>query len=318
MSSHKITLAHVFFVIAAVIALLPSTSSSVALMLGIGVALFFGNPFLGRIKKVTPLLLQLSIVGMGAGMSLDVIGRAGEQGIVYTITGITFTMGAGLLLGRMLSTSRDTSLLVTVGTAICGGSAIAAAAPAIRAKSHEVSVALAIVFILNAVALVLFPWIGHHFALTEIQFGLWSALAIHDTSSVVGASLQYGPRALEIATTVKLARALWIIPVTFILALTWKSGADRQAAGKAKRPWFILGFVLAAALVTWVPALQEAGRLVASGSRRALVFTLFLIGSGLTRAALKTVGVKPFIQGFFLWVLVASGTLAAIFAGWIK
>jgi uncharacterized integral membrane protein (TIGR00698 family) len=217
----------------------------------------------------------------------------------------------------LIRIERDTSLLVTVGTAICGGSAIAAIAPAIRAKSHEVSVALATVFFLNAVALFIFPWIGHYFSLSQAQFGVWSALAIHDTSSVVGAAMQYGARALEIATTIKLTRALWIVPVTLVVGMVWNRGNPDAPAGKATRPWFILGFLGAAALVTWVPALKPAGHVVFVGAQRSLVVTLFLIGSGLSRAALQVVGRRPLIQGFVLWVLMGTGTLGAILLGWI-
>ena len=175
-------------------------------------------------------------------MNLIEVGHAGVHGFFYTVIGISVTMTLGLTLGKLLKTERDTSLLVTVGTAICGGSAIAAVAPAIRAKSHDVSVALATVFFLNAVALFIFPRIGHHFRLSQSQFGVWSALAIHDTSSVVGAAMQYGARALEIATTIKLTRALWIVPVTLGVGMMWNRGNPDAPAGKAKRPWFILGF----------------------------------------------------------------------------
>ena len=178
-------------------------------------------------------------------------------------------------------------MLVTVGTAICGGSAIAAVAPVIRAKNHDVSVALATVFFLNAVALFIFPPIGHHFGLGQRQFGVWSALAIHDTSSVVGAAMQYGARALEIATTIKLTRALWIVPVTLIIGMLWNRGTEAKGKGKAKRPWFILGFLAAAAIVTLIPVLKPAGHDVFVGAQRSLVVTLFLIGSGLSREALQ-------------------------------
>jgi uncharacterized membrane protein YadS len=178
-------------------------------------------------------------------------------------------------------------------------------------------VALATVFFLNAVALFIFPWIGHHFALSQIQFGVWSALAIHDTSSVVGAAMQYGARALEIATTIKLTRALWIVPVTLAIGTVWNRRENEARTGKAKRPWFILGFLAAAALVTWIPSLKPSGHLVFFGAQRSLVVTLFLIGSGLSRTALRVVGRRPLIQGFLLWVLMGSGTLGAILLGWI-
>jgi len=309
--------ARVVFPIAAFATLAPFFSLAIALMLRSLVALTLGNAYpFSTARLITP-LLQISVIGLGAGMNLVEMGHAGVHGFFYTVIGITLTMTMGLALGRLIRTERDTSLLVTVGTAICGGSAIAAVAPAIRAKSHEVSVALATVFFLNAVALFIFPWIGHHFSLSQTQFGVWSALAIHDTSSVVGAAMQYGARALEIATTIKLTRALWIVPVTLGVGMVWNRGNPDAPAGKAKRPWFILGFLAAAALVTWVPALKPAGHMVFVGAQRSLVVTLFLIGSGLSRAALQMVGRRPLIQGFVLWVLMGTGTLAAILLGWI-
>ncbi len=309
--------ARIVFPVAAVAMLWPLFSPGVALMLGILVALTLGNAYLFTTARLVTPLLQLSVVGLGAGMNLIEVGHAGVHGFFYTVIGISVTMTLGLTLGKLLKTERDTSLLVTVGTAICGGSAIAAVAPAIRAKSHEVSVALATVFFLNAVALFIFPWIGHHFSLSQSQFGVWSALAIHDTSSVVGAAMQYGARALEIATTIKLTRALWIVPVTLGVGMMWNRGNPDAPAGKAKRPWFILGFLAAAAVVTWIPALKPAGHIVFVGAQRSLVVTLFLIGSGLSRAALQAVGRRPLIQGFVLWVLMGTGTLGAILLGWI-
>jgi uncharacterized integral membrane protein (TIGR00698 family) len=309
--------ARIAFPIAAAATLLPFFSPGFALLLGILLALTLGNAYLFTTARVVTPLLQISVVGLGAGMNLIEVGHAGVHGFFYTVIGISLTMSIGLGLGRLLLTERDTSLLVTVGTAICGGSAIAAIAPAINAKSHEVSVALATVFFLNAVALFIFPPIGHHFALSQTQFGVWSALAIHDTSSVVGAAMQYGAHALEIATTIKLTRALWIVPVTLVVGMLWNRGNPDAPAGKAKRPWFILGFVAAAALVTWIPALKPAGHIVFIGAQRSLVVTLFLIGSGLSRSALQAVGRRPLIQGFVLWIVMGSGTLGAILLGWI-
>jgi len=297
--------------------LLPFVSPGIALMVGIALALTLGNPYpLTTARIITP-LLQISVIGLGAGMNLTEVGRAGVHGFFYTVIGISLTMTLGLMLGRLIGTERDTSLLVTVGTAICGGSAIAAVAPAIRAKHHDVSVALATVFFLNAVALFIFPPLGHHFGLSQMQFGVWSALAIHDTSSVVGAAMQYGARALEIATTIKLTRALWIVPVTLAIGMLWNRGSNEAGAGKAKRPWFILGFLAAAAIVTWIPALKPSGHLVFVGAQRSLVVTLFLIGSGLSREALRAVGRRPLIQGFVLWIVMGSGTLGAILLRWI-
>jgi uncharacterized integral membrane protein (TIGR00698 family) len=301
----------------ALLALTPFVSAGLALVLGAAAALLAGNPYLDHTRKLTPKLLSLSVMGLGAGMNLLVVARAGTEGFGYTIVGISATLALGTLLGRWLRVQRDTSLLLTVGTAICGGSAIAAVAPVIRAKSHEVSVALGTVFLLNACALLIFPVIGHSFGLSEAQFGLWSALAIHDTSSVVGATSHYGLHALEIGTTVKLARALWIVPVTLAIArfrAQTTSHDPTQPVPKAKRPWFILGFIAAAALVTWVPALQPAGHIVERVARQTLVLTLFLIGANLTRATVRSVGLRPFALGVSLWILVASSSLVLILA----
>lgn len=305
--------------VAAVLCLTPYVSSALALILGIFLAVVMGNPYIAKTRKLTSTLLSLSVMGLGAGMDLGVVGRVGLQGIGYTVVGISSTLILGYLFGRLLKTERDTSVLISVGTAICGGSAIAAVAPTIKAKHHEISVALGTVFLLNALALFIFPPIGHALGLTETQFGLWSALAIHDTSSVVGASLQYGPHALEVGTTVKLARALWIVPVTFMFGYIYAKGAAKTATAdaKPKRPWFILGFLIAAALVTYIPELRSAGHVVNEIAKRALVVTLFLIGTNLTKETLAQVGIKPLIQGVALWVTIASATLGAIVIGWI-
>ena len=297
------------------ICLWPAVPSWLALLVGVALALTLGNPYLEQTKKITPRLMALSIVGLGFGMNLMVLAQVGYQGIGYTVAGIAVTFLLGWATGKMLGAQRDISLLLTCGTAICGGSAIAAVSAVIRAKSQDITVALGTVFLLNALALVMFPPLGHYFGLTENQFGLWSALAIHDTSSVVGASMQFGPRALEVGTTVKLARALWIVPLALLIGYFRSREKNVDApVGGFKKPWFILGFVLAAALMTWVPELQPTGHWIESVARRTMVLTLFLIGVGLTRATLKAVGFKPFMQGVMLWFAVSSLTLAAIAA----
>jgi uncharacterized integral membrane protein (TIGR00698 family) len=304
-----------------VLTLTPWVSSAEALILGVLLALAFGNPYSVLFKSWTHRLLALSVIGLGAGMNLEVVGRVGLQGIGYTVVGILTAFLVGTLLGKLLKIERDTSLLITMGTAICGGSAIAAIAPVIKAKHTEVSVALGTVFMMNAIALFVFPMIGHHYLLSETQFGLWSALAIHDTSSVVGATLQYGAHAVEVGTTVKLARALWIVPVAmligFVRSREKNQEANTAAAGKARKPWFILGFLIAAALVTWIPALQGTGHQVEAVAKKLMVLTLFLIGSSLTRETIKSVGIKPFVQGIILWIFMASTSLAAICYGFI-
>ena len=230
--------------------LCPFISSSLALLSGVVIALSVGNPYLIYTRKLISRCLPIAVIGLGAGMNLAIIGRVGIHGIFYTAGGIIVSIILGIISGRVLKVERDTSLLITVGTAICGGSAIAAVAPVIGAREYEISVALSIVFLLNALALLIFPPIGHALDLNQHQFGLWSALAIHDTSSVIGATLQYGPQALEIGTTTKLARALWIIPVAFAIGLYRARYAgegekgNSAAVGKAKRPWFVLGFFI--------------------------------------------------------------------------
>ena len=302
---------------AAMVACLPAISSAAALLLGAGLALTVGNPHVDTTRRVSKLLLPAAVVGLGGAMDLFVVARAGTTGFGYTLASIAACLGAGWLLSRVLRMEGRTGLLITVGTAICGGSAIAAAAPVVGADDHEVSVSLAVVFLLNGVALLLFPPLGHWAGLDQGRFGLWAALAIHDTSSVVGAALQYGPRALEVATSTKLARALWIVPVT--LGLGWLQGArGAGTAGRASRPWFILGFVAIAAATTLAPALRPAGHLVAEIAKRALVLTLFLIGAGLSRDALRQVGVRPLVLGVALWLGIASASLAALRTGLLQ
>lgn len=302
----------------AVLTLIPGFPAFAALLSGMAIAILIGNPYVPFTRAWSARLLTWSVIGLGAGMNLSVVASVGAQGFAYTLVGITATLGLGLALGRWLGSDRETSLLIAVGTAICGGSAIAAVAPAIRAKPQSISVALGTVFLLNALALAIFPPIGHLLDLSQRQFGLWSALAIHDTSSVVGSTLQYGTDALQVGTTVKLARALWIVPITFLAgALAQKNGDSSGPQSKPKRPWFILGFLSAAAIVTWIPALQPVGHVVERVARQGLVLTLFLIGANLNLDTLKSVGVKPFVLGFGLWILVGTATVGAILAGWI-
>jgi uncharacterized integral membrane protein (TIGR00698 family) len=302
----------------ALLTLTPFISSGIALILGIVLSLSLGNPYLRKTQSLTRHLLSIAVVGLGAGMDLGAVGKVGLQGVLYTVTGIGLTFFFGISLGLILKTGKTTSLLITVGTAICGGSAIAAVAPTVRAKPHEISVALGTVFLLNALALFIFPWVGHQFGLSQTQFGLWAALAIHDTSSVVGATLQYGSEALQVGTTVKLTRALWIVPVTFFIGYFYsRRQKHTETKSQIRRPWFILGFLAVAALVTWIPELRPMGHWVELVAKRVLVLTLFLIGANLTRDSVAQVGIKPLIQGIGLWIIVASGTLEAILLGLI-
>jgi uncharacterized integral membrane protein (TIGR00698 family) len=307
------TIRQVIFAAAVILCLTPLVSPPLALLLGLAVALFVGHPFLKLNHKATHILLQVSVVGLGFGINAATALRAGREGFLFAVVSIVGTLGFGLLLGWRMRIDPKTSLLISGGTAICGGSAIAALTPVIGAGERQVSVALGVVFILNSVALFLFPVVGHLLGLSQGQFGLWSAIAIHDTSSVVGAAGRYGPEALQIATTVKLARALWIIPVS-LLAAVFFNRKGRAAAGervKVKIPYFIGLFVLAILLNTWVP-MPVVSRMVVGAAHGGLTLTLFLIGSGLSRQVLKSTGVRPMLQGVIVWLLIAAGTLWAV------
>jgi uncharacterized integral membrane protein (TIGR00698 family) len=277
-----------------------------ALLAGLVIALAWRrDPPAKPLKKLTNLSLQLGVVALGAGMHLDVVLRTGLDGALITATSLTIAIVLGLSLGKLLKIPGDTPLLISVGTAICGGSAIAAVSSVVKPKAHEMSVALAVVFILNAVGLIVFPLLGHAMGLSQPVFGRWAALAIHDTSSVVGAGLAYGSIALAIATTTKLARALWIVPVTLATAVM----RQREGLRNVKWPWFILGFVAIAALVTWVPALRPYAPHVTLVGRRSLVVALFLIGLSMSKANLAKVGPRPLIMAVILWVVIACASL---------
>lgn len=285
-----------------------------ALVTGIGLALVTGRHPHAHVKRLTALALQLGVVALGAGMNLLVVWRVGTSGAAITALTLALALALALALGRRLSVGGDTPLLVGVGTAICGGSAIAAVASVIEPDEHELSVALAVVFVLNAVGLVLFPALGHAMGLSEPVFGRWAALAIHDTSSVVGAALAYGTQALQIATTTKLARALWIVPITLVVVASGRSSGG-AAGGRLERlrrvnwPWFIVAFVAVAAAFTWIPGLGRRSHLVVAVGQRALILALYLIGLSLSRAALAKVGVRPLLLGIVLWIVVGAASL---------
>ncbi|MGE0917787.1 YeiH family protein [Trichlorobacter lovleyi] len=290
----------------------PMVSAPMALTAGLVFGLVIGNPWKNSTSTWSRRLLQASVVGLGFGINLPMILQTGKDAFLYTAISISFTMLAGWLLGRLFKTPQRTSTLISFGTAICGGSAIAAMAPVIRAEGEETGVALATVFTLNSIALILFPPLGHLLGMGQQQFGLWSALAIHDTSSVVGAAAAYGGLALAIGTTVKLTRALWIMPSALLAAWFTKS------EGKAKFPFFIIGFIAAAAIKTALPQFEQLWHPLNSIARQSLVVTLFLIGSGLTREVLAKTGIKPLAQGITLWIAVSVTSAVAILLGWIS
>ena len=273
------------------------------------------HPFANESREFSKFLLQAAVVCLGFGMNLGEVVHAGRSGFVYTALGITFALTLGVVLGRFLKVGKTQSLLISVGTAICGGSAIAAMGPALEANEEEMAVSLGTVFVLNSIALLLFPFIGWAMHLSQTQFGLWAALAIHDTSSVVGAGAKYGATALAVGTTVKLARALWIVPLTIGTA------AARKSKAKVQWPWFILWFCVAAVAASYVPRMapQTVGAFAALNrlGRSGLTVVLFLIGTGISRKTLQQVGIRPLVQGVALWVVVASVSLWAIHAGWI-
>lgn len=287
----------------------PWTSPPLALALGLALALTVGHPYPARNAKATKLLLQLSVIGLGFGMNLMTVVKAGRTGVVFTIVTIAGTLLLGYLVGRAMKIGTATAHLISSGTAICGGSAIAAVGPVVGATDEEMSVSLGTVFVLNAVALFVFPAIGTALGLSQMQFGVWSAIAIHDTSSVVGAASKYGAEALQIATTVKLTRALWIVPLTLATAFFFKRKSTRVAI-----PWFILGFVIASVLRTYVPAPDVVWTTLVQIARVGLTVTLFLIGAGLSRKSLAAVGARPLILGVVLWICISAVSLWAVLA----
>jgi uncharacterized integral membrane protein (TIGR00698 family) len=286
-------------------------SPPVALAMGLVFGLTLPHPYGKEAKKVSKYLLQGSVVGLGFGMNLHQVVQAGRSGFVYTMLGISFALLVGMGLGALLKVQRVPAFLISTGTAICGGSAIAAVGPITQASDEEMAIALGTVFVLNSVALLIFPAIGVALKLTQSQFGLWAALAIHDTSSVVGAAAKYGVEALAIATTVKLARALWIVPLSLGTAMV------RGAKAKIQWPWFIGYFCLAAVCNTYLPAGAPAYAIAVKVAKIGLTATLFLIGTGISIATLKRVGPRPLLQGIILWVLVLVGSLWLIRIGWI-
>jgi uncharacterized integral membrane protein (TIGR00698 family) len=287
-----------------------------ALTLGLAFGLTTVHHFHVESRNLSKFLLQAAVVCLGFGMNLREVVHAGRSGFLYTAVSIAFALAMGVLLGRLLEVQKTQSLLISFGTAICGGSAIAAMGPILQANEEEMAVSLGTVFVLNSVALLLFPFIGWRLHLAQTQFGLWAALAIHDTSSVVGAGAKYGATALAVGTTVKLARALWIVPLAIATAML------KNSRTRIHWPWFILYFCFAAVLASSVPRyLPQSTQLFSALNRlgrSALTVVLFLIGTGITRSTLREVGLRPLLQGVTLWLMVASLSLWAIHAGWIS
>ena len=300
-------LQQIIFAAIVLLCLFSIISPPVALLLGVIIVNVFGNPFIEFNHKAITFLLQFSVVGLGFGMNASSALSAGKEGFVLTVFSIFSTIIFGLLLGKWLKTERKTSHLISCGTAICGGSAIAAISPVIKSNENQTSIALGVIFILNSIALFVFPFIGHQLDLSQKDFGLWCAIAIHDTSSVVGAANKYGAEALQIATTVKLARALWIIPISLLTAVIFKNKNS-----KIKVPYFIGLFVLAMLLNSYVPQISVIVPGIVTLAKIGLTITLFLIGATLNINTLKSVGIKPLLQGIFLWIFIAGLSLTTI------
>lgn len=294
------------FILLSLACLIPGVTSPIALACGIAYGLFVKCPFPTKVSKATKLLLQISVIGLGFGIPISEVLHAGREGLVLSLVTISVAIFAGMLLSNLFSVKKNTGTLISVGTAICGGSAIAAIAPVIKADQDDISVSLAVVFALNSIALFIFPWIGHQLHLHPEQFGLWSALAIHDTSSVVGASSLFGAKALAIATTVKLSRAIWILPLAVFFTMI--KGKKKKVAV----PWFIFLFIAAAALSSFLPEYKNMFVLLSTVSKQALCLVLFWIGSCMNKESLKRVGWAPFILAITLWVGLALASLGYV------
>jgi uncharacterized integral membrane protein (TIGR00698 family) len=284
-----------------------SLTPTFALSLGLLAGLTFGNPYAVKSKPATKYLLQLSIIGLGFGMNFTSVMAAGKDGFVFTLVTISLAVGLGFLLGKILLVERAISYLISIGTAICGGSAIVAVSQVMDADEKEISVSIVIVFILNALALFIFPVIGHMFDLSELQFGIWAAIAIHDTSSVVGATSHYGNEALLTATTIKLARALWIIPVALLTSIVFKKKSNASSF-----PWFVLFFIVASLINTYFFIPDSVSATIVSVSKTGFSLTLFLIGTGLSASKMRSVGFRPLLQGVLLWIIISISMLVLV------
>ena len=281
----------------------------VVLFIGLVFALLCGQAYPTFNKNISKKLLQYSVIGLGFGMNLQASLASGKEGMLFTIISVIGTLLIGMFIGcKVLKLNRNTSYLISSGTAICGGSAIAAVGPIIKAKDTDMSMALATVFILNAIGLFLFPALGHWLGLSQQEFGTWAAIAIHDTSSVVGAGAAYGEEALQVATTIKLTRALWIIPLALVTSVIFRSDGK-----KITIPWFILFFIVAMLINTYLLADHpEVGIFIADIARKGLIITMFFIGASLSVDVIKSVGIRPLLQGILLWIIISAASLAYI------
>lgn len=286
---------------------LPFVSPAIALFMGLLLGFTVGNPYIKQSSRASKYLLQFAVVGLGFGMNLYESLQSGKEGMLFTVVSVVGVLAFGYWLGRRMLVDTKTSYLISSGTAICGGSAIAAVAPILKANPNQMSVSLGTIFILNAIALFIFPPIGRLLQMTQEQFGMWAAIAIHDTSSVVGAGAVYGHKALEVATMVKLTRALWIIPLSIVTTFFFK-----QKDSKVKIPWFIFFFILAMVANTVFDIPQNITSSIVLLSKKGMTLTLFLIGSGLSLKVLKSVGMRPLILGVTLWVFIGVISLGVI------
>ncbi|WP_051119200.1 YeiH family protein [Vibrio campbellii] len=292
--------------------LTPFVSSPIALVIGFLLASFSLVPTELPIASFTKKLLSYSIIGLGFGIHFEQALTVTSDGIGLIIATILGTLVIGMMIAKMIKLERTTAYLIASGTAICGGSAIAAVAPAIKAKDEQIGLALATVFVLNSLALFIFPVIGHAIGLDQHTFGTWAAIAIHDTSSVVGAASAYGEEALTTATTLKLARALWIIPVALISAVIFSRGNGEEGKSKLVIPYFIFWYCAAIAFSDFFPQFEVVYQGIFAIAKQALVVCLFLIGCSISVSKLKSAGAKPLMFGVTLWVLISTTSL-----GWL-
>lgn len=281
---------------------------ALALFAGLVFALIFPMPFPKFNKKGSKYLLQASVVGLGFGMNVVTALKSGSEGMMFTIVSVIGVMAFGILIGMWMHLNRKTAYLISSGTAICGGSAIAAVGPVLKADDHEMAVSLGVIFILNAIALFIFPPIGHYFGMTQAQFGTWAAIAIHDTSSVVGAGDAYGAEACQIATLIKCTRALWIIPLAFATMFIFR---DKKGS-KISIPWFIFLFVAAMVVNTYCGIPSAVNDTIVYISKKALVVTLFFIGAGLSVGMVKKVGIRPLLLAILLWIIIGVSSFMVV------